>query len=225
MAEIRRQFETNFIRPGPAQPSLVLPGNAPPPRGGPHPQRLLDGRPGPTLPGGGPLPRNPSTSGPRHSATRSGWRVAQFGIEVVLIEPGPVQTPWNDVAAGSLGDAARVRPTPTRPTRPRSGLFTRAASGGLMSRARVRCGGHRRGHHPGGHRRGGRAPLSDQTRSPGGGDDATAAARTRLRTRSSAVKYEAAQPGSARSAKARSGRVGASWGVCRASFPGRVAGV
>src|SRR5438132_520372 len=32
--------------------------------------------------------------------------VAQFGIEVVLIEPGPVQTPWNDVAAGSLGDAA-----------------------------------------------------------------------------------------------------------------------
>jgi NAD(P)-dependent dehydrogenase (short-subunit alcohol dehydrogenase family) len=32
--------------------------------------------------------------------------VAQFGIEVVLIEPGPVKTPWNDTAAGSLGEAA-----------------------------------------------------------------------------------------------------------------------
>src|SRR5664279_350525 len=28
--------------------------------------------------------------------------VAQFGIDVVLIEPGPVKTPWNDVAAGSM---------------------------------------------------------------------------------------------------------------------------
>jgi NAD(P)-dependent dehydrogenase (short-subunit alcohol dehydrogenase family) len=32
--------------------------------------------------------------------------VAQFGIDVVLIEPGPVKTPWNDVAAGSLSSAA-----------------------------------------------------------------------------------------------------------------------
>jgi short-subunit dehydrogenase len=31
--------------------------------------------------------------------------VAQFGIDVVLIEPGPVKTPWNDVAAGSLSSA------------------------------------------------------------------------------------------------------------------------
>jgi len=31
--------------------------------------------------------------------------VAQFGIDVVLIEPGPVKTPWNDVAAGSLSTA------------------------------------------------------------------------------------------------------------------------
>ena len=35
--------------------------------------------------------------------------VAQFGIDVVLIEPGPVKTPWNDVAAGSLSTAARAR--------------------------------------------------------------------------------------------------------------------
>src|SRR5579863_9382461 len=32
--------------------------------------------------------------------------VAQFGIDVVLIEPGPVKTPWNDVAAASLSTAA-----------------------------------------------------------------------------------------------------------------------
>ena len=32
--------------------------------------------------------------------------VAQFGIDVVLIEPGPVKTPWNDVAATSLSTAA-----------------------------------------------------------------------------------------------------------------------
>jgi NAD(P)-dependent dehydrogenase (short-subunit alcohol dehydrogenase family) len=28
--------------------------------------------------------------------------VRQFGIEVILIEPGPVRTPWNDVAAASV---------------------------------------------------------------------------------------------------------------------------
>ena len=31
--------------------------------------------------------------------------VAQFGIDVVLIEPGPVKTPWNDVAAASPSTA------------------------------------------------------------------------------------------------------------------------
>lgn len=32
--------------------------------------------------------------------------VAQFGIDVVLIEPGPVRTPWNDVAIASMVTAA-----------------------------------------------------------------------------------------------------------------------
>jgi len=36
--------------------------------------------------------------------------VAQFGIDVVLIEPGPVKTPWNDVAAASLSAAAPTDP-------------------------------------------------------------------------------------------------------------------
>ena len=31
--------------------------------------------------------------------------VAQFGIDVILIEPGPVKTPWNQVAAASMSTA------------------------------------------------------------------------------------------------------------------------
>jgi NAD(P)-dependent dehydrogenase (short-subunit alcohol dehydrogenase family) len=62
--------------------------------------------------------------------------VAQFGIEVVLIEPGPVKTPWTDTAAGSLGDAVSgPKPTPTRPTRQRS--VSRSA--GPPAAARPRC--------------------------------------------------------------------------------------
>jgi len=46
--------------------------------------------------------------------------VAQFGIDVVLIEPGPVKTPWNDVAAASLatadgGPATADGPPPAAP--------------------------------------------------------------------------------------------------------------
>jgi short-subunit dehydrogenase len=61
--------------------------------------------------------------------------VAQFGIEVVLIEPGPVQTPWNDVAAGSLGDAASGSDAdPYAAYKAAVGAsFTRASSG-LLSR-------------------------------------------------------------------------------------------
>jgi NAD(P)-dependent dehydrogenase (short-subunit alcohol dehydrogenase family) len=36
--------------------------------------------------------------------------VAQFGIDVVLIEPGPVRTPWNDVAAASVVTMSRLLP-------------------------------------------------------------------------------------------------------------------
>ena len=41
--------------------------------------------------------------------------VSQFGIDVVLIEPGPVKTPWNDVAAA----CRRREATGRAPGRPR----------------------------------------------------------------------------------------------------------
>jgi len=62
--------------------------------------------------------------------------VAQFGIDVVLIEPGPVKTPWNDVAAGSLptavpdGDAYREYKAAVGASfgRVQAGLFGRLGS-------------------------------------------------------------------------------------------------
>ncbi len=100
MAEIRRQFETNFfvlVR----LTQFVLPGMRRR-RGG----RILNvssmgGRA--TLPGGAFYHASKYAVEAFSDALR--MEVAQFGIEVVLIEPGPVRTPWNDVAAGSL-DAA-----------------------------------------------------------------------------------------------------------------------
>jgi hypothetical protein len=47
--------------------------------------------------------------------------VAQFGIDVVLIEPGPVKTPWNDVAAASLSAADPEGPHPDGPDPGRQG--------------------------------------------------------------------------------------------------------
>src|SRR6266513_2846101 len=114
MAEIRRQFETNFF--GLVRlTQLVLPGMR-----RRHGGRILNvssmgGRA--TLPGG------------------AFYHASKYAVEVVLIEPGPVQTPWNDVAAGSLGDAASGSDAdPYAAYKAAVGVsFTRAASG-LMSR-------------------------------------------------------------------------------------------
>ena len=117
MAEIRRQFETNFF--GLVRlTQLVLPGMREH-RGG----RILNvssmgGRA--TLPGGAFYHASKYAVEAFSDALR--MEVAQFGIDVVLIEPGPVKTPWNDTAAGSLGrrPPAAPEPIPTRRTRPRS---------------------------------------------------------------------------------------------------------
>jgi NAD(P)-dependent dehydrogenase (short-subunit alcohol dehydrogenase family) len=99
MAEVRRQLETNFF--GLVRlTQLVLPGMRR--RGG----RILNvssmgGRA--TLPGGAFYHASKYAVEAFSDALR--MEVAQFGIEVVLIEPGPVKTPWTDTAAGSLGDA------------------------------------------------------------------------------------------------------------------------
>ncbi|HYB86977.1 MAG TPA: oxidoreductase [Streptosporangiaceae bacterium] len=128
MAEIRRQFETNFF--GLVRlTQLVLPGMRRR-RGG----RILNvssmgGRA--TLPGGAFYHASKYAVEALSDALR--MEVAQFGIEVVLIEPGPVKTPWNDVAAGSLGEAGGDPGTdPYAAYKAAVGVsFTRATSGPL----------------------------------------------------------------------------------------------
>ena len=100
MAEVRRQFETNFF--GLVRlTQLVLPGMRR--RGG---GRIINvssmgGRA--TLPGGAFYHASKYAVEALSDALR--MEVAQFGIDVVLIEPGPVKTPWNEVAAASLSTA------------------------------------------------------------------------------------------------------------------------
>jgi short-subunit dehydrogenase len=101
MAEIRRQFETNFF--GLVRlTQLVLPGMRRGGRGRILNVSSMGGRI--TLPGGAFYHASKYAVEALSDALR--MEVAQFGIDVVLIEPGPVKTPWNDVAAGSLSTAA-----------------------------------------------------------------------------------------------------------------------
>jgi short-subunit dehydrogenase len=100
MAEIRRQFETNvfgLIR----LTQLVLPGMRRRRRGRILNVSSMGGRA--TLPGGAFYHASKYAVEAISDALR--MEVAQFGIDVVLIEPGPVDTPWNQVAAGSLSTA------------------------------------------------------------------------------------------------------------------------
>ncbi len=100
MAEIRRQFETNFF--GLVRLSqLVLPGMRRRQGGRILNVSSMGGRA--TLPGGAFYHASKYAVEAFSDALR--MEVAQFGIDVVLIEPGPVKTPWTDVAADSLGDA------------------------------------------------------------------------------------------------------------------------
>jgi len=100
MAEIRRQFETNFF--GLVRlTQLVLPGMR-----GRRSGRILNmssmgGRA--TLPGGAFYHASKYAVEAFSDALR--MEVAQFGIDVVLIEPGPVKTPWTEAAAQSMGAA------------------------------------------------------------------------------------------------------------------------
>src|SRR5215831_11963858 len=100
MAEIRRQFETNFF--GLVRlTQLVLPGMRHRGEGRILNVSSMGGRI--TLPGGAFYHASKYAVEAFSDALR--MEVAQFGIGVVLIEPGPVKTPWNDVAAASLGTA------------------------------------------------------------------------------------------------------------------------
>jgi NAD(P)-dependent dehydrogenase (short-subunit alcohol dehydrogenase family) len=100
MDEIRRQFETNFF--GLVRlTQLVLPGMRRRGRGRILNVSSMGGRI--TLPGGALYHASKYAVEGLSDALR--MEVAQFGIDVVLIEPGPVKTPWNDVAAASLSTA------------------------------------------------------------------------------------------------------------------------
>ena len=109
MDEIRRQFETNFF--GLVRlTQLVLPGMRRRGRGRILNVSSMGGRI--TLPGGAFYHASKHAVEALSDALR--MEVAQFGIDVVLIEPGPVKTPWNDVAAASLS-AATPAATSARP--------------------------------------------------------------------------------------------------------------
>jgi NAD(P)-dependent dehydrogenase (short-subunit alcohol dehydrogenase family) len=101
MEEIRRQFETNFfglVR----MIQLVLPGMRAARRGRILNVSSMGGRV--TLPGGAFYHASKHAVESLSDALRI--EVRPFGIDVVLIEPGPVKTPWNDVAAASISAAA-----------------------------------------------------------------------------------------------------------------------
>ena len=101
MAEIRRQFETNFF--GLVRlTQLVLPGMRAAGGGRILNVSSMGGRA--TLPGGAFYHASKYAVEALSDALR--MEVAPFGIDVVLIEPGPVRTPWNDVAAGSVAASA-----------------------------------------------------------------------------------------------------------------------
>ena len=101
MAEIRRQFETNFF--GLVRlTQLVLPGMRAAGGGRILNVSSMGGRA--TLPGGAFYHASKYAVEALSDALR--MEVARFGIDVVLIEPGPVRTPWNDVAAGSVAVSA-----------------------------------------------------------------------------------------------------------------------
>jgi short-subunit dehydrogenase len=108
MAEIRRQFETNFF--GLVRlTQLVLPGMRRRGRGRILNVSSMGGRI--TLPGGAFYHASKYAVEALSDALR--MEAAQFGIDVVLVEPGPVKTPWNDVAAGSLSTAVAPAAAPT----------------------------------------------------------------------------------------------------------------
>ena len=99
LTEARRQFETNFF--GPVRLiQLVLPGMRRAGRGRILNVSSMGGRT--TLPGGAFYHASKHALESLSDALRMELR--QFGVDVVLIEPGPVNTPWNDVAAATLDE-------------------------------------------------------------------------------------------------------------------------
>jgi short-subunit dehydrogenase len=60
--------------------------------------------------------------------------VAPFGVQVVLIEPGPVRTPWNDTAADSIGAAVSTPEDPYAEFKAAVGASFSQVTGGRLTR-------------------------------------------------------------------------------------------
>ena len=128
MDEIRRQFETNFF--GLVRlTQLVLPHMRAAGRGRILNVSSMGGRT--TLPGGAFYHASKHAVESLSDALRI--EVRPFGIDVVLIEPGPVKTAWNDVA----------RLIGRRPHRPQTRLRRPLSRVQERRRGRIRLG-HRR---------------------------------------------------------------------------------
>jgi short-subunit dehydrogenase len=133
MAEIRRQFETNFF--GLVRlTQLVLPGMRLAGHGRILNVSSMGGRT--TLPGGAFYHASKHAVESFSDALR--MEVRQFGIDVVLIEPGPVRTPWNEVAAASVAIADQGTDGPDPYARYKSAVATSFAS--VTSGPMVRLG-------------------------------------------------------------------------------------
>ena len=129
MDEIRRQFETNFF--GLVRlTQLVLPGMRRRGRGRILNVSSMGGRI--TLPGGAFYHASKYAVEALSDALR--MEVAQFGIDVVLIEPGPVKTPWNDVAAASLSAAGPADDDPYAAYKAAVGASFGRTQAGLVGR-------------------------------------------------------------------------------------------
>ena len=103
LRDVRQQFETNFF--GLVRLiQLVLPGMRRAGRGRIVNVSSMGGRT--TLPGGAFYHASKYATEAVSDALR--LEVERFGIDVVLIEPGPVKSPWNDFAAASLGRAEQA---------------------------------------------------------------------------------------------------------------------
>jgi len=130
MDEIRRQFETNFF--GLVRlTQLVLPGMRRAGRGRILNVSSMGGRI--TLPGGAFYHASKHAVESFSDALR--MEVRQFGVDVVLIEPGPVRTPWNDVAVASVTIADTGADDPDPYARYKSAVvasFARATSGPMV---------------------------------------------------------------------------------------------
>jgi NAD(P)-dependent dehydrogenase (short-subunit alcohol dehydrogenase family) len=100
ISEVRRQFETNVF--GLTRLiQLVLPGMRRRRTGTIVNVSSMGGRI--TLPGGAFYHASKHAVESLSDALRI--EVAPFGVNIVLVEPGPVDTPWNDVAAQSVAAA------------------------------------------------------------------------------------------------------------------------